>query len=110
MGLSEAVQVALVTGLFSVVGLLVTGTFAILQVRRKASDAEAAIRTNHGLRPGEYLEMVADVKVMVADLSVSVSDLKHALVEHTAADAEHFGELHADLRAVAAIAERTNDP
>lgn len=90
----------------ALVGLIVacTAVLGALAVRIKSAAkantaatvaAHADLKTNHGKRPGEYLEMVADVQVDVQALAHKVDKVIALIADHTVQDATNFSELRA---------------
>lgn len=61
--------------------------FAAVVSARRARQTHAEVRTNHGLRAGEYLELV----------SANILDLKTSLDDHTANDTEQFEALQRQI-------------
>lgn len=99
--------------ILSAVILAIAGIVVALvqQVRtqRKVSEVHDALKTNHGKRPGEYLEMVGDLAEQVTRLDRKVDTVAGTLADHTVADAVNFEEqrkrqLQMDVR-IAANAE-----
>lgn len=96
----ESLAVELVKGLgviAAVIGTIVTAK------RQKATDASLA--TNHGKRPGEYLELIGDVVELARGLPTT-EDMRRfnlALEEHTADDARSFAVLKASVDELAAM-------
>lgn len=100
----EAVLVAAIGAL----GLIVN-TYISLGTRKAAENIDRKTETNHGRSPGQYLEMVMEVRDQVLDvrddilavrrsqMSVEQSqdDLHEALIQHTAQDSENFDQLAA---------------
>lgn len=69
---------------------------------RKQSEATAvAIATNHGKRPGEYLELIAagvnDLREGQDEVRAEVADLRATLGAHTESDAVNFAFLFAAI-------------
>lgn len=63
------------------------------EVGAKADGLHADIRTNHGKRPGEYLEAVAE-------LATAMAAQTRALDQHTADDTVRFEDIKTDLTIV----------
>lgn len=67
------------------------------ELKSDVADVAAMVTTNHGKRPGEYLEQIADLRTEVGLLAHqvdrSMSLVFDKLVEHTAQDAENFAAL-----------------
>lgn len=70
---------------------------ASMNSKRLRSDLE----TNHGLRPGQYLEMVADVHVAVKELARTVNrhheHIHEAMAAHEQSDQAQFSMIHSQL-------------
>lgn len=86
----EGVIAALATGAVTV---LTAVGIATRQSARHVKGVRRDLETNHGKRPGEYLEMVADVKVGQDIVSAQLSNLTAHLVAHAELDAKNFKEL-----------------
>lgn len=113
-GLDDYLHDIIVTGGTIAVSLIGGGYLLHCRTKREIRGISESIQTNHGKRPGEYLEMVADIKedvaairmnqadmkVDLADVKDDVSDLKGAFTEHQAQDADNFGELKGDIAAL----------
>jgi hypothetical protein len=95
LGLSEGGTVAIVVAIVGAIGLVVpaaiNGWVQTSKLNRKVDELGSAIATNHGKRPGEYLEMVAEA------LQATVH-IRHTLDEHTIQDQERFDELTAQIQ------------
>lgn len=63
------------------------------RTRRAVTDVHDEIRTNHGLRAGEYLERVAEVQISVARLRLDLAD-------HAVTDSENFDSLRKSLNTI----------
>lgn len=85
--MDDAALASIVVALISTIGLIVNGVIA----NRRTKNLQSDLQTNHGKRPGEYLEMIHDVRE-------SQLDLKKALIEHTEQDSQRFEELAALIR------------
>lgn len=75
-----------------------TTWFAYLSARR-SGETKTQVETNHGKRPGEYIELIADL-VDIAKGGATKEDvqaLHGALTEHTKADAENFEALRSSI-------------
>lgn len=75
-----------------------TTIFAFLAARR-SGQTKAQVETNHGKRPGEYLELIADLvdSMKNAATSEDVKALHAVLADHTRADAENFEALQSAI-------------
>lgn len=91
------------------IGVVMSALFAYLSARRSREGTDSireqndALHTNHGLRPGEYLEMIGDV-VTLAKNAATKDELKsledrmgQLLDDHTAQDYENFQLLHSEI-------------
>lgn len=89
------VTAALVTGAF---GATATA-FQTLRMKRETKALRADVATNHGMRPGEYLEKihaeVANIKSLVVQSALHTASLADQLADHTISDAVNFEELRA---------------
>lgn len=67
------------------------------KARRSTDNLRADIATNHGMRPGEYLEQihaeVADIRSLVVLSAQEQARVAAELAAHTIADTDNFGEL-----------------
>lgn len=106
-GLSDVVAAAALTAIGTVLVAVVGGAVALIQMlftqRKMAKD----IKTNHGKKPFEYLEMVAEVHESVVEVkelvqiqAVQMDVLTQQLAEHTVADAVNFAALQQSIAAV----------
>lgn len=69
------------------------GSWFSYRASKQAKNTHLEIKTNHGKRAGDYLEMISDTKT--------------ALVAHTLNDAEQFDKIVDLITKVAATAEHT---
>lgn len=80
--------------ILSAVILAIAGIVVALvqQVRtqRKVSEVHDALKTNHGKRPGEYLEMVGELSEQVAKIDRGLSAVACTVADHTLADEVNF--------------------
>lgn len=94
--------------LIAIIGNMSAVTVAVAPVllwqrksHAKLDRLEQKVETNHGKRPGEYLEMIDDVRRQVDGLAVTVGEgvgeLKAIMASHTAEDSERFDALNAQL-------------
>jgi hypothetical protein len=86
----------LAIAMVGVVGLYVQNR----RTSKKVSAVQEDIATNHGRKPFEYLEMVADLKedmaearIRTANIHTLLVDQRRMLEEHTAQDEKNFTEL-----------------
>lgn len=72
----------------------VAATAAAVEANEKAvqvsADLASDLKTNHGKRPGEYLEMVGEVRVDIAVINSKLDRVVEILAQHTTQDAENF--------------------
>lgn len=95
------VLAALIAAAAAVIGPWLQGR----KTRKATTALSADIATNHGKRPGEYLEEihaglicgreeVADIRRLVVLQTEHSANLARQLADHTVADAVNFQELH----------------
>ena len=85
---------------------------AVVMIGRKmrkmdanVSDIKSDIQTNHGKKPYEYLEMIADIHSGLVDNKLDIIETKHLIAkqaelmdEHLAQDAVNFTEIKSMFR------------
>lgn len=86
-----SVAVAVVAGVF--------GVWNIRETRRGTSAVHDEVKTNHGLRAGEYLERVADLGVSMEVLTAEVRALGQRMATREQLDS-HTEEDHAFQRMI----------
>lgn len=83
--------------IFGAVALVLSTTLPVLISNRKTRGAVGRVhdevRTNHGLRAGDYLEMVAQVQETSAAQGRVIASLAQSWGDHTVADAVSFEEI-----------------
>lgn len=115
LGISEAGTVAIVVATLGALGLVVpaalNGWVQMSKLNRKVDDLHSAMNTNHGKRPGEYLEMVAEIATRQAHMVEGVAHMSErqvamaknighitdALNEHTVQDERRFAEIQQSI-------------
>ena len=70
----------------ALLGAGVTLVVSLVALFGQLASIKASVKTNHGKRPGEYLEMIAE-------LLEGQGEIKAQLDAHTTQDAERFDEL-----------------
>lgn len=70
--------------------VLIVGAWNARAVSRRTTSLETAVATNHGKRPGEYLEMVGEMKFDLALMNGKLDRMVEILADHTTQDAENF--------------------
>lgn len=72
------------------------------ELKAQVAEVSSAVATNHGLRPGEYLEQIADVRTELgihgAAMDARLDSILRVLGEHTLEDQMRFDELHRALK------------
>lgn len=100
----------IVVALIGAAALIASVTMPIIITRRVGSKVDAVhdeVRTNHGMRAGDYLEKVADLQVEVAAQGKVLTHLAQAWGDHTVSDAVSFKEINDRLEV---LAERRGTP
>jgi len=71
----------------------VIAAVAAMRAASHAKQGRKDTATNHGKRPGEYLEMVAEIRDGQDAMTTEMSALARLIAEHTIQDAQNFAEL-----------------
>lgn len=106
----------IIVALIGLIGLIASVTIPVVMGRRtqtKVDAVHAEVKTNHGLRAGEYMEMVAEVlaearthAAKVTQVEAMVTDLSQQWADHTISDAVSFDEISARLEGIEDHARR----
>lgn len=99
-----------ITAAISAVGLGVSTIIPVVVTRRaaartaeKVDNVHAEVRTNHGMRAGEYLELLTSIQSEVASQGRVVAHLAQAWGDHTVSDAVSFEEITKRLAGIEAF-------
>lgn len=94
------VIITFIATLPAIIGAVVMIGRKMKKMDASVSDIKSDIQTNHGKKPYEYLEMIADVQNGLVDNKLDIIETKHLVVkqaelmdQHLAQDAENFEEI-----------------
>jgi hypothetical protein len=82
-----------------VIAAVIIGVFGLIGVyfqhrtTRRVEQMHDALKTNHGKRPGEYLELVGELDEKVDRLERAVGVVAATVADHTVADESNFAQL-----------------
>lgn len=80
----------------------VVGAYAVLhrKTREELKGIRQEVATNHGLRAGEYLEMIADVSEDMSKARIDMAELKVLFAEHQSQDDANFAAVRRGIQSL----------